>query len=97
MRRCLRLDMPDPTPEALGELVAAHFADQLGDMQERLVGDFMRRSEQLEGLAADQLLNAAHLATSGAYSYGDGDDAEWQAVLTSIWHPLTGDEADFGV
>jgi MoxR-like ATPase len=97
MRRCLRLDMPDPTPEALGELVAAHFADQLGDMQGRLVGDFMRRSEQLEGLAADQLLNAAHLATSGAYSYGDGDDAEWQAVLTSIWHPLTGDEADFGV
>ena len=97
MRRCLRLDIPDPDSETLGELIAAHFADQLGDMHERLVLDFMTRSEQVEGLAADQLLNAAHLATSGAYSYTEGDDAEWRAVLTSIWHPLAGDEAGPGV
>lgn len=97
MRRCLRLDIPDPSPEALGELVAAQFADQLGDMQEKLIRDFMMRSEQVEGLAADQLLNAAHLATSGAYSYVEGDNAEWQAVLSSIWHPLNADEADRSV
>lgn len=97
LRRCLRLDMADPDSQTLGELVAAHFADQLGDMHGRLVRDFMMRSEQVEGLAADQLLNAAHLATSGAYAYREGDDAEWQAVLRSIWHPLTGDEAGPGV
>lgn len=96
MRRCLRLDIPDPSPEALGELVAAQFADRLGDLQERLVRDFMTRSEQVEGLAADQLLNAAHLATSGAYSYGEGDDDEWRAVLKAIWHPLNADGADRG-
>jgi MoxR-like ATPase len=96
MRRCLRLDIPDPSPEALGELVAAQFANRLGDLQERLVRDFMTRSEQVDGLAADQLLNAAHLATSGAYSYGEGDDDEWRAVLKAIWHPLNADGVDRG-
>lgn len=91
MRRCLRFDIPDPGPEALGELVAAHFADQLGDMHDRLVRDFMTRSEQVHGLAADQLLNAAHLATSGAYTPAEGDNAEWQALLGAIWHPLNAD------
>ncbi|MET7937514.1 MoxR family ATPase [Streptomyces sp. NPDC005322] len=91
MRRCLRFDIPDPGPEALGELVAAHFADQLGHMHDRLVQDFMTRSEQVNGLAADQLLNAAHLATSGAYTHAEGDDAEWRAVLSAIWHPLSPD------
>ncbi|CAL9646235.1 hypothetical protein SUDANB140_06488 [Streptomyces sp. enrichment culture] len=96
MRRCLRLDIPEPDPEALGELVAAHFGDGLGDARERLVRDFMTRSSQVDGLAADQLLNAAHLVTSGAYSYGEEDHAEWQAVLKAIWHPLNGDGADWG-
>ncbi|WRZ88861.1 MoxR family ATPase [Streptomyces sp. NBC_01007] len=96
MRRCLRLDIPEPGPEALGALVAAHFANRLGDVQERLVQDFMTRSAQVDGLAADQLLNAAHLVTSGAYSYRDEDRAEWQAVLEAIWHPLNGDGADWG-
>lgn len=96
MRRCLRLDIPEPGPEALGELVAAHFGDGLGDERERLVRDFMTRSSQVDGLAADQLLNAAHLVTSGAYSYGEDDHAEWQAVLEAIWHPLNGDGADWG-
>ncbi|WP_369395321.1 AAA family ATPase [Streptomyces sp. CG1] len=97
MRRCLRLDIPDPTPETLGELVVAHFGGGLGDVQERLVQEFMTRSAQVDGLASDQLLNAAHLVTSGAYSYGEEDHAEWQAVLEAIWHPLSGDGADWGV
>lgn len=96
MRRCLRLDIPEPGPEALGELVAAHFGDGLGNERERLVLEFMTRSAQVDGLAADQLLNAAHLVTSGAYSYGEEDRAEWQAVLKAIWHPLNGDGADWG-
>ncbi|MEC4018357.1 AAA family ATPase [Streptomyces sp. H27-D2] len=96
MRRCLRLDMRDPDAEALGELVAAHFSDRLGDSQRKLIGDFMTRSEQADGLAADQLLNAAHLATSGAYAFGEGDSTEWQAVLRAIWHPLNSDGAGRG-
>ncbi|GGR87567.1 ATPase AAA [Streptomyces aureoverticillatus] len=91
LRRCLRLDMPDPDAEGLAELLSAHFSDRLGDMQAKLIRDFRSRSEQSDGLAADMLLNAAHLATSGSYAYEESDDAEWQAVLSAIWHPLTGD------
>ncbi|MER5755013.1 MoxR family ATPase [Streptomyces sp. NPDC002088] len=97
MRRCLRLDIPGPGPQELAELVAAHFGDGLADVQERLVREFMTRSAQVDGLASDQLLNAAHLVTSGAYSYGEEDRAEWQAILEAIWHPLNGDGADWGV
>ncbi|MGY0020339.1 AAA family ATPase [Streptomyces sp. cg35] len=91
LRRCLRLDMPDPDAEGLGELLSAHFSDRLGDMHGKLIQDFTSRSERTDGLAADMLLNAAHLATSGAYTYADGDDAEWQAVLRAIWHSLKAD------
>ncbi|MFI7382500.1 AAA family ATPase [Streptomyces sp. NPDC049813] len=96
LRRCLRLDMPDPDAEGLGELLSAHFSDRLGDMHGKLIQDFTSRSERTDGLAADMLLNAAHLATSGAYTYEDGDDAEWQAVLRAIWHSLKADGTGIG-
>ncbi|MFI1163583.1 AAA family ATPase [Streptomyces sp. NPDC020801] len=91
MRRCLRLDMADVDAEGLAELLSAHFSDQLGDMQGKLIRAFRSHSEESDGLAADMLLNAAHLVTSGAYTYAEGDDSEWQAVLRAIWHPLNAD------
>ncbi|MFB8772860.1 AAA family ATPase [Streptomyces broussonetiae] len=91
MRRCLRLDMADLDAEGLAELLSAHFSDRLGDMQGKLIRAFRSHSEESSGLAADMLLNAAHLVTSGAYSYAEGDDSEWQAVLSAIWHPLDAD------
>ncbi|MFE6283392.1 AAA family ATPase [Streptomyces sp. NPDC057877] len=93
MRRCLRLDMADLDAEGLAELLSAHFSDRLGDMQGKLIRAFKSHSEESSGLAADMLLNAAHLVTSGAYTYSEGDDAEWQAVLSAIWHPLNADGA----
>ncbi|MGI5198149.1 AAA family ATPase [Streptomyces sp. CA-288835] len=97
MRRCLRLDMPDPDAAALGELVAAHFGDRLGTRQEELIRDFLRRSERVGGLAADQLLNAAHLVTSGHYAHQpaqEGGADEWTDLLEAIWHPLGGEGAE---
>ncbi|WP_285567041.1 MoxR family ATPase [Streptomyces sp. RTGN2] len=96
MRRCLRLDIPDPDAETLGELVSGHFGDLLGDSQDALIRDFLRRSSRMGGLAADQLLNAAHLATSGLYQQDGSDAGEWQSVLAAIWHPLGGEGADSG-
>ncbi|MEU3250152.1 MoxR family ATPase [Streptomyces sp. NPDC006997] len=93
MRRCLRLDMADLDAEGLAELLSAHFSDRLGDMQGKLIRAFKSHSEESSGLAADMLLNAAHLVTSGAYTYAEGDDAEWQSVLSAIWHPLNADGA----
>lgn len=94
MRRCLRLDIPDPDPAALGELVAAHFGDRLGARQEKLIQDFLRRSDRTGGLAADQLLNAAHLLTSGLHPrHTEADEEDWAQLLEAIWHPLTGEGA----
>ncbi|MFI5808279.1 AAA family ATPase [Streptomyces sp. NPDC051561] len=97
MRRCLRLEIPDPDAETLGEMVSGHFGDLLGEGQESLIQDFLRRSTKVGGLAADQLLNAVHLATSGLYpqdSQDRRDVNEWQSVLAAIWHPLGGEGAD---
>ncbi|MEU1570609.1 MoxR family ATPase [Streptomyces collinus] len=97
MRRCLRFDIPDPDASALGELVAAHFGDCLGPRQERLIRDFLRRSDRVGGLAADQLLNAAHLVTSGHYAHVAGEGAEedeWAELLEAVWHPLGGEGAE---
>ncbi|GLW45743.1 ATPase AAA [Streptomyces sp. NBRC 14336] len=88
MRRCLRLEVRDPGAEALGQMVGAHFGDRLGARQQQLIEDFLRRREEVGGLAADQLLNAVHLVTSG-HQAGPPDD--WEELLTAIWHPL-GDE-----
>ncbi|NEB04379.1 MoxR family ATPase [Streptomyces sp. SID13726] len=93
MRRCLRLDVPDPGAAALGEMVSAHFGDRLGPPQEALIRDFLRRSEQVGGLAADQLLNAVHLVTSGHYAH---QPEEWSELLEAIWHRLGGEEAGTG-
>ncbi|CCK30153.1 ATPase [Streptomyces davaonensis JCM 4913] len=90
MRRCLRLDVPDPDAAALGEMVAAHFGDRLGKRQRQLIDDFLHRSGQVGGLAADQLLNAVHLVTSGHYAHRPD---EWDELLEAVWHPLGGEGA----
>ncbi|MEU1704258.1 MoxR family ATPase [Streptomyces sp. NPDC005706] len=96
MRRCLRLDIPEPDAAALGEMVAAHFGDRLGARQDRLIEEFMRRSDRVGGLAADQLLNAVHLIAAGHFPENLDSPAaaeEWTALLESVWHPLGGEEA----
>jgi MoxR-like ATPase len=96
MRRCLRLDIPDPDAATLGDLVAAHFGDRLGTRQEQLIRDFLERSGRVGGLAADQLLNAVHLVTSGHYTHHpvpEGGEDEWAKLLEAIWHPLGGERA----
>ena len=89
LRRCLKLHVEPPTPQQLGAMVAAQFGDTDAVDIQRLISEFMARSEETGGLASDQLLNAVHLAmeltTSGAYQ----PDEDWQELLTAIWHPLT--------
>ncbi|MCM3921081.1 AAA family ATPase [Frankia sp. AiPs1] len=85
-RRCTLLDLPHPDTAGLAALVAAHFpADSPSRAQ--LIERFERRREQVGGgLAADQLLNAAHLAAAGAF---DGDEATWLDLLEAVWHELS--------
>ncbi len=84
LRRCLLLEIPDPDRDRLAAMVAAHFPR--GTRGEGLIREFLERDAQV-GLAADQLLNAVHLATSGAFQ--DSDEHAWPELLDAIWHRLS--------
>ncbi|GAA3462601.1 MoxR family ATPase [Saccharothrix longispora] len=85
LRRCLRLHVEQPGREQLGQMVAVHFGDAHGVDLGRLIGDFLHHREDVGTVSADQLLNAVHLATSGAYQ----QDEDWTDLLKAIWHPLS--------
>jgi len=84
LRRCLMLEIPDPDKDRLAAMVAAHFPR--GTRGDGLIHEFLERDARV-GLAADQLLNAVHLATSGAFQHGE--DSAWRELLDAIWHRLT--------
>jgi len=84
-RRCTLLDLPHPTTARLASLVAAHFPAGSPD-RAALIARFEQRRSRVGGLAADQLLNAAHLAAAGAF---DGDEAVWRDLLDAVWHELS--------
>ncbi|MFE2887018.1 AAA family ATPase [Streptomyces sp. NPDC059272] len=88
LRRLLRLHMPEPDHDRLAGMVAAHFTDQeahdvnSGD----LLGEFVRRSRERGGLAADQLLNSAYLTlhTLDVQSVGNLVDALWHRLDSAL-------------
>lgn len=68
-RRCLRVKMPNPTPESLLPIVRSHFdnADQSGWTKTEenltdLIGQFLDRGNKADR-STDQLLNAIYLMT----------------------------------
>lgn len=87
MRRCLTLNVPDPDVNRLAEMVAAHFGNSHAGMTRDMVSKFVRDRKSKGGLAADQLLNAVHLATSGAFDPEHSE--EWAELLDAIWHRLS--------
>jgi MoxR-like ATPase len=89
LRRCLRLEMPQPDMEQLVNMVAAHFRDVPLRGQD-LIREFIASSEREGGLANDQLLNAMHLATSGAYR----QDRNWEVLRGALWQRLNVGRAD---
>lgn len=86
LRRCLRLELPEPDAEQLADMVAAHFPDARIARTSRLIDEFMLRSAREGGLAADQLLNAVHLVTSGTF---DPEDGAWEKLLDALWRRLS--------
>jgi MoxR-like ATPase len=83
LRRCLRLDMAQPTFEQLVSMVAAHFRD-VPPRSHDLIHEFLASSGREGGLANDQLLNALHLATSGAHQ----DNGNWEVLRDTLWRRL---------
>ncbi len=86
LRRCLRLEIPEPDVERLAAMVASHMLDPEDQHRARLVREFAERSRSEGGLPADRLLEAVYLATSGAYH---PDDVAWPRLLDALWHKLS--------
>ncbi|MFF4985431.1 AAA family ATPase [Streptomyces sp. NPDC001046] len=90
LRRCLRLRLQEPTTDELAAMVAAHFPGAMRSQLRNLINDFQNRSERERGLAADQLLNAVHLVTSGTWNAAHVDrDPAWQLLLDTLWQNLS--------
>lgn len=87
LRRCLRLDMPQPTREDLSAIVAAHLrgqsarGDKMPDMVQELINIYYNLREGIatgqppRNLAVDQLLNAIFLVVHGINPDEDTRDA----------------------
>jgi MoxR-like ATPase len=85
LRRCLRLDLPEPSTEQLAAMVAAHFSDETASGAASLIASFQQRSAESGGLAVDQLLNAVHLVTSGRHS---AEGEQWESLMGAVWRRL---------
>jgi MoxR-like ATPase len=83
LRRCLRVAMPQPGLEQLVGMVTAHFRNVPLRGQD-LIREFLDTSDREGGLANDQLLNAMHMATSGAYQ----KDSNWELLRDALWQRL---------
>jgi MoxR-like ATPase len=64
LRRCLRLDIKEPSPEKLAQIVNNHFGDLAEDKRNEVVRLFLARRTKGD-LATDQLLNALYLTSIG--------------------------------
>ncbi|MFC9328511.1 AAA family ATPase [Kitasatospora sp. NPDC057015] len=89
LRRCLRLDLPEPTEERLREIVSAHLGEDGLRAAEDLIETFLsRRDTDRAALATDQLLNAVHLRISGV-------DLDRDDLLAAVLRPL--EDAETGL
>ena len=72
LRRCLRLDMREPSQDELKRIVEAHLGE-LTEAAETLIQQFIDRRNEGD-LATDQLLNAIYLVTRDRAPEGQTKD-----------------------
>jgi len=91
LRRCLRLEMPNPKKEQLTAIVQQHLGDEseeLTEAMQALVTEFLQYQQQQErNLATDQLLNAIYLLVEQALPT-DKDDAQRKILLDKLFESL---------
>ena len=90
LRRCLRLNIPQPSPTKLEKIVEAHLPSasltpEQRDLQGKLIKNFLTRRGEKDDLATDQLLNALYLSLSGTELRGDGKSR----LLDALWKYLS--------
>ncbi|MEV7241804.1 AAA family ATPase [Streptomyces sp. NPDC093248] len=82
LRRCVRLDLPEPDETRLRNIVRAHLGDSALEGVDDLLRAFLDR-RALGELATDQLLNAVFLRKGGVQLPPDG-------LLSAVLHRLSG-------
>jgi MoxR-like ATPase len=92
-RRCLRVRMPDPTPDELQTIIKAHFGEELFNNKAQeingLINDFMPQEGKEMDKATDQLLNAIHIIT---HKDSPQKSEEKEAIRKLLMKPLTESE-----
>ena len=84
LRRCLPLELPAPDADELASMIRAQVPQLEDEVPHGLIQDFLARAER-SPLARDQLLNALHLITSGAYA---NDLEAQQTLVDSVLYSL---------
>ncbi|MFE3547416.1 AAA family ATPase [Streptomyces kronopolitis] len=82
LRRCIRLDLPEPNEDKLRAIVSAHLGEVAAANLNELMAAFLNRRARGE-LATDQLLNAVFLRMGGVSLDADG-------LLDAVLHRLGG-------
>jgi MoxR-like ATPase len=82
LRRCLRLDMPEPTPERIAKIVASHLGPRAAAKAAPIIDEFLAR-RSTSTLATDQLLNAVFLLTATRVQ-GETRDQLLDAMLRAL-------------
>ncbi|GAU65576.1 hypothetical protein SSP35_01_09200 [Streptomyces sp. NBRC 110611] len=80
LRRCVRLDLPEPTGDRLRRIIEHNLGEQAVAAAEDLIDVFQQRAKT-QTLATDQLLAAVHLRISGA-------DLSKEELLAAVLHRL---------
>ncbi|WP_432838819.1 AAA family ATPase [Dactylosporangium sp. CA-092794] len=85
LRRCLRLDLREPSEEQLAAVVEAHLGPALAAASAPYIRGFVeRRDRENSRLAIDQLLGALYLV----FSAGRGDDQAVREVTEAVLRSL---------
>lgn len=90
LRRCLRLDIPEPNEEKLTRIVQAHFSDKKNEAEflekaQILIKEFLKqKTEDQKELATDQLLNAIYLTTRKYAPEGQDKDELIEKLFKSL-------------
>jgi MoxR-like ATPase len=82
LRRCLRLDMPEPNPERIAKIVESHLGKRAARRAEPIIKTFLER-RSTSTLATDQLLNAVFLLTETRVQKGTRDQL-LEAMLRAL-------------
>ena len=89
LRRCLRLDIKEPSKEELENIVKAHFLDKNNETEflkeaEILIEEFLKQRDNQQELATDQLLNAIYIMTRKYAPEGQNKDELIKQLFKSL-------------